>query len=212
MSRPLVALARLNVLLHVAGLVLAAAFIRPGSPLSPLDERRAYLAAWPAGWATAWAVWAACGVVMVAFTIAVAGRVRSQLARRAVSVAVAAAVIDLTCDGMFIGEFPRWAAEATASTFLHRERFTNLVSLFVANGLYSVSIFMLTLSFRRVDGMGRAIVPVGVAVAMGGLVLAVAGITGVPEHALWATGPTIGLYCIWVLLVARSLTTREALT
>ena len=24
-----------------------------------------------------------------------------------------------------------------------------------------------------------------------------AGITGVPEHAFWATGPTIGLYCVW---------------
>ena len=42
--RPLMALAWLNVFLHLVALALAAVGMRPGSPLVPLHERLSYLA------------------------------------------------------------------------------------------------------------------------------------------------------------------------
>jgi hypothetical protein len=208
LARPPSALAWLNISLHVVGLGMAAAYIQPGSPLVSIAERRAYLAAWPPGWIAAWLVWAGCAGAMVAFTAAVARQVDVRLARWAAEFAVLAAAVDLTCDGLFIARFPRMAAEASTDDFLHRERLTTFVSLFVANGLYSVSTLLLSLALRNRPGIGRAVVPVGVGVVVCGIALAAAGVTGVAEHAFWATGPTIGLYCVWVLLVSRSLTAR----
>src|SRR5947209_7278642 len=46
-AQALVALAWLNVAVHVAGLALAAVGIRPGSPAVPLEERLDYLAGAP---------------------------------------------------------------------------------------------------------------------------------------------------------------------
>jgi hypothetical protein len=200
------ALGWVNVGLHVAGLALAAAFIRPGSPLAPLSERLAYLSDSPAGWATAWGVWAGCGLAMVSFTVVVSRRLRSRLAKAALVVAVAAAVVDLTCDNLYLFDFPKLANAADVSgngeAFLRAERLTNVVSLTVANGLYSVSTLLLALALRGRPGVW----PVGVAVFVFGLLLAAAGVTGNPEHALWATPPTIGLYCVWVPLVAHAVT------
>src|SRR5689334_20194044 len=48
--RSLTVLAWWNVGLHLLGLVLAALAMAPGTPLVPLDERLAYLAAAPPGW------------------------------------------------------------------------------------------------------------------------------------------------------------------
>jgi hypothetical protein len=31
-----------------------------------------------------------------------------------------------------------------------------------------------------------------------------AGLLGEPRLAEWATGPTIGMFCVWVVLAARS--------
>lgn len=207
--RLLAALAWLNVGLHVAGLLLAAAFIRPGSPLTPLPDRLRYLAAAPPGWAAAWGVWMGCAVAMVAFTAAVATHLapRAELARLAVTVAVTAAGFDAFCDVAFITTFPMLAASSTTTNQLFPivERLVGATSLVVANGLYSVSTLLTTLALRGRPGLAPGAVPVGSAVFAAGMLLAAAGFTGMPEHALWATGPTIGLYCVWVLLVARSL-------
>ncbi|HEY1377899.1 MAG TPA: hypothetical protein VGF55_13955 [Gemmataceae bacterium] len=207
-THPLTVLAWLNVGLHVGGLALAAAFIRPGSPLTPLPERLAYLASAPAGWALAWGVWAACAAAMVSFTFVAARLVGSPLARSALAVAVVAAVADLACDVQYVFSFPKGAfsAGSAAELFVRVERLTNWISLTVANGLYSVSTLLLSLALRA----HPAILAVGTAVFASGMLLAAAGVTGVPEHALWATPPTIGLYCLWVLLVARSLTAERS--
>jgi hypothetical protein len=202
-----VVLAWLNIGLHLIGLALAAAFIRPGSPLTPISERINYLVSSPAGWRFAWAVWVACSVAMVSYTLCIAAVIRSRPARWAAGLALAAAAVDLTCDDLFIFLFPNLAARAelNAEEFLHVERLTGLVSLTVANGLYSVSTLLMTLAL-----CGRPyVVPVGVAVFVSGMLLAAAGITGVPQHAFWATPATIGLYCVWVYLVARTLTRDE---
>jgi hypothetical protein len=141
---------------------------------------------------------------MVSFTLCIAAVIRSRPARWAAGIAIAAAAVDLTCDDLFIFSFPTLAARAelNAEEFLHFERFTGFVSLTIANGLYSVSTLLMTIALR-----GRScVVPVGFAVFVSGMLLAAAGITGIPQHAFWATPATIVSYCVWVFLVARTLT------
>jgi hypothetical protein len=204
MPRIIAALGWANAGLHLVGLGLAAAYIRAGSPLVPLAERRHYLTAAPAGWMLAWAVWAGCAVSMFAFTVAVGRRVNHPLTRWAAGSAAAAVAVDLTCDSLFLFHIPRLAAAAPTAAFVRTERWTNFFSLTVANGLYSVSTLLLTLALRRRPGIATCTVPIGVAVFFSGMFLAAAGVTAVPELAVWATGPTIGLYCVWVMLVARA--------
>jgi hypothetical protein len=207
MARPLAALAWLNVGLHVAGLGLAAAFIRPGSPLTSLPERITYLAGRPPGWALAWWVWVASAVAMVCFAYAVSRRLAVPLGRWGLATAAVAATVDLACDEQYILALPKLAFNSGGSpdSFAPFERLLNFLSLTVANGLYSVSTLLLTLAVRRRPGLVRGTVAVGVGVFIFGMMLSLAGLTGVPDHAFWATPPTIGLYCVWVLLMERSL-------
>jgi hypothetical protein len=207
-GQSVVATAWLNVGLHAAGLILAAVFMRPGSPLTPLSERLTYLASQPIGWTITWAVWAACSVAMVSFAYVVAVQLGAKLARRAFIVAAAAAIVDLACDARYAYSFPTLASEIdpTAQTFLAAERSTNFVSLTIANGLYSVSTLLSTLALRGRPGLIPGTIGVGIAVFISGLALAAAGVIESPDLAFWATPPTIGLYCVWVLLAARSLT------
>jgi hypothetical protein len=203
MRRSLTALAWLNVLLHLTGLILAAVYLLPGTPRVPLAERQSYLASWPLGWVCSWLVWAACAFAMIGFALAVAARLSTTLARWGAGVAVAAALVDLTCDSLLALYLPALASGVVVSDFefVDAERVIGFVSLFVANGLYSLSTLLLSIAMHE----RTAVLPTGIAVFACGMLLSAAGVTGVPAHAFWATGPTIGLYCVWVLLVAYSL-------
>jgi hypothetical protein len=198
--RRIIGLAWLNVILHVAGLALAAAYMRPGSPLVPLADRLTYLAAQPSGWTIAWCVWAACALAMASFAFAIAAELRTALASWAAA--------DLACDIQYVLSFPKLAfhSGSAAQTFLAEERLTNFISLTIANGLYSISTLLATLALRGRIGLAPGTSAMGIGVFACGMMLAAAGIIGSPDLAVWATTPTIGLYCVWVLLVARSLT------
>jgi hypothetical protein len=201
-------LAWLNVVVHVAGLVVAFFGMRPGTPLLPLRQRLDYLAGDPPGWSLGWATWMVCAVALVAFLAALVHRLGegASLARLGLSVAVVAAAFDLCCDSVYVVVFPRLAAAQPPSEalFLAVERVTGVASLVIANGGYSVAALLITLALRGRKGLVPGTVGVGCAVAGLGLLLAAAGFTGVPWHAEWATPPTIGLYCVWTVLVARS--------
>jgi hypothetical protein len=208
-NRPLVGLAWLNVFLHLVGLALAAVGIRPGSPLVPLPERLSYLAASPLAWTLAWVAWMCCAATLIAFLAVVTNRLggEARLAQFGLMIAVAAAGFDLCCDSIYLLVFPMLASlqPPAEALFLLVERVTGLAGLVVANGAYSISILLVTLALRGQPGISRLAVGVGCAVAGFGLLLAAAGITWVPWHAAWATPPTIGLFCLWVILVAYSL-------
>jgi hypothetical protein len=198
----------LNVVLHIVALVFAYFGMRPGSPLVPLPQRLEYLAQAPPGWSLGWATWMLCGGALVAFLAALVQRLgeRADLARLGLTVAIVAAAFDLCCDSVYIVEFPALAATQPPSEnlFLVVERVTGLASLVIANGGYSVATLLIALALRGRKGLVPGAVAVGYGVAGFGLLLAAAGFTGVPWHAEWATPPTIGLYCVWVPLVARS--------
>lgn len=204
----LVRLAWLNVVLHVIALVLAAVGMRPGTPALPLAERLDYLAGAPLGWRLGWATWMLCAAALIAFLAVVLDRLGDQarLAQVGLVVAVAGAAFDLFCDSLYIVLFPMLAAKPVAEDlFLTVEKATGIASLVIANGSYSISMLLFTAALRNVPARAPFTLATGCAVGGFGLLLAAAGYTGVPWHAEWATGPTIGLFCVWVLLVARTL-------
>jgi len=209
--RLLYALAWLNVVVHVAGLILAATGIQPGSPLVPLPDRLVYLAGAPLGWTSAWITWMLCAVALIAFLAKLVSRLGPQagLAQLGLMIAVAGAAFDLCCDAVYLLVFP-WLAAMTPIhevLFLTVERITNIASIVIANGAYSLSILLLTLELRR--GVATLTTTTGFGVAGFGLLLAAAGFSGNPEHIRWATPPTIGLFCLWAILVARSFERAE---
>jgi hypothetical protein len=200
-------LAWVNVIAHVVALGFAATGIRPGSPLVSLDARLEYLKDAPAGWTAGWVSWMVCAVLLIAFlaTLWNGLRERSHLAQLGLIIAVVGAGFDLFCNSVFVLVFPMLASwpHSTQDLFLLVERTTGIGSLAVANGGYSVAILLFTLALPDRETLGRLTRGIGYAVTGFGLLLAAAGFTGVPWHAAWATPPTIVLYCIWVILVAR---------
>jgi hypothetical protein len=210
-DRSLAGLAWANVGLHLAALAGAAVGIRPGSPLVPLTERLNYLASAPLGWTLAWVAWMLAALALIGFLAAVTRRLPEPgvLADLGLMVAVAGAAFDFFCDAVYILVFPMlasWQPDAE-SLFLVLERVTGIASLVIANGAYAVATLLFTLALRHHPGVSLPTTCVGCAVAGFGLLLAAAGFTGEPLHAEMATAPTIGLFCVWVVLVARSLQT-----
>ncbi len=204
-GRLLTVLAWANVVLHGIALAFAALGMRPGSPLVPLAERLRYLAVTPLGWSLGWGTWMLCSAALVAYLAVLVHRLgeRAVLGRLGLMIAVAAAAFDIYCDTVYIVIFPDLAARSPSGIpFTLVERLTGIGSLVIANGGYSIAILLLAPALR---GYAAGL---GYAVAGFGLLLAAAGFTGVPWHAEWATPPTIGLYCVWVVVVARSLESR----
>jgi hypothetical protein len=193
-----------NVVLHVLGLVAAVVWMRPGTAAHPLASRMAYLATTPGGWRLGWCVWALCALTLLAFLGVLAASRPGPSTQAAFSIACAAAAVDLTCDTLFAVVLPRAASAGSAETFLLLERGINAASLTVANGLYSVAVLVAS---RGVDVTGVAEArqrTLAVATFVAGLVLAAGGLTGDPRHVELATGPTLGLFMAWTLVVARA--------
>lgn len=202
-------LAWANVAVHLAGLAFAAAGMAPGTPLVSLPERLDYLAGSPLGWTLGWVSWMLCAALLVAFlavTVHALGE-DAFLARLGLTIAIAGAAFDFFCDSVFIVVLPTIAAARprSESLFLAIERLTSLGSLVIANGAYSIAIVMVNNALYRRGMAGPVTAVLGYAVGAGGLVLVAAGFTAVPWHVQWATPPTILLFCVWAVLVARSL-------
>src|SRR5438309_1359461 len=127
----LTVLAWANVIIHIAGLALAAIGLSPGSPLEPLAQRMAYLAGAPAGWTFCWIAWMLCAVLLVTFLTAVVRRLGddADLARIGLTIALAALLIDLSCDAVFIVVLPMIASwqPPAEQLFVVVERLTGVV-------------------------------------------------------------------------------------
>ncbi len=209
--RTLVGLAWLNVALHLAGLELAAVNISPGTQLVPLGEQLGYLASEPIGWTVGWAVWMSCALALIAFLAAVTWRLgrRARLANLGLTIAVVGAAFDLFCDSIYILVFPGLPSARQFPEerllFLIVERVTGIGSVVIANGAYSIGILLLTVAMAKQPWMPRIATGMGFAVAGFGLLLAATGFTGVAWHTEVAAAQTIGLFCLWVVLVAQAL-------
>ena len=190
-----------NVVLHGVGLVLALFGMRPGSPLVPLPERMAYLAGHPAGWTWGWGVWMICSLLLLGYVATLRGCLpgRSLAADLALTLTAAGVGVDLLCDVVQIRGLP--LATASEPLFLSLEALAFTGGATVANGLYTAAVLLLTLMMRTRPGARLA----GFATVVFGTAMAAAGLIPSPRLLELATGPTIGFYSLWTILVARDL-------
>jgi len=205
--RPLTLAAGLSVGLHLGGLALAVAALRPGTPLVPLAERVAYLAERPLGWTLGWAAWMLCALALVAFLAVLAHVVPEAptVLRTAVMLASAGAAVDLVCDTLYITVLPGLAAAGPTPLFLTVERALGAGGVVVANGLYTIATLLAALGLRARPEMPPVVTWLGYATFAGGMLMVAAGFTGDPRHLELATGAAILPYMAWTLGVARAL-------
>jgi hypothetical protein len=182
--------------------------MRPGSPLVDLQERLTYLAEYPLGWSLGWGSWMLCTLALIAFLACLVRSVqeKSDSLRLALLAATAGGAVDLLCDTIQITALPLLASQAVPpiTVFLLVERIAGAGGLVVANGAYTLAILLATVALRQRAGLVPGTVVVGYIVVAGGSVLVVAGFMDSSVLAAAATGPTIGLYCVWTVLVAWS--------
>ncbi|MFL6264193.1 MAG: hypothetical protein ACJ76Y_31290 [Thermoanaerobaculia bacterium] len=203
-ARLLPALAWANVALHGAGLAAAWLWMRPGSIVSPLTERIAFLSGRPLGWSLGWGVWMLCTLLLVGY-IATLRRLApdcSLAAQLALVFTAAGMAVDLLADALQIQVLPL-AARSAQPLFLAFERLALTGGATVANGLYTIGVLLMTLALR--SQIGKSARAAGAATVAAGALMALSGLLPSPELLAASTGPTIGFYSLWTLLVARDL-------
>jgi hypothetical protein len=150
-----------------------------------------------------------CTLALIAFFAALAQHLPEQqpLPQLAVVLAAAGGTLDLFCDTLYITVLPMLAAQTPPSeaVFMAVERAANAGGLVVANGLYAVGTLLLTVCLQHRPKRPRWAILVGYAVFGFGMILVVSGFLNEPRLAVLGTGPTIGFYCLWTILVARSI-------
>lgn len=210
-ARLLPALAWVNVVLHGVGLAVAWFGMRPGSVLVPLDQRMAYLAGSPPGWTWGWGIWMLCTLLLAAYMVALRLLIpeRSLAPRLALVFTAAGMATDLLTDTVQIQVLPLTArAGAPGQTvFLAFERLALTGGATVANGLYTAGILLMVIALRPLTRTSTALT--GGATVLAGTVMVLAGLLPSPELLAASTGPTIGFYSLWTLLVACDLGRRE---
>ena len=199
-----------NVALHGAALVLAWFALRPGSALSPLSERMAYLAGRPAAWTWGWVFWMLCALFLVGYMAVLRQALpsRSAAAQLALVFTAAGMAIDLLCDVIMIQVLPLLAAGGSmrATLFLAFESLAFTGGATAANGLYTAGVLLMTLRLRGKVGAPSTLT--GGATTLAGAGMALAGLLSSAELLAAFTGPTIGFYSLWTVLVARDLGRR----
>jgi hypothetical protein len=191
----------------VAGLVLALLAMRPGTPSAPLSLRTEYLAGRPLGWTIGWAVWALCALALLWF-MALLNECRASVGTRlALALTTAGVAVDLTCDAWYVTVLPEMAAGAPAESFRLLERLIGVASLAGANGLYSAAVLVAAATLDRVPTAATAL---GWATGLSGLALAAAGLAGSPHAVEVCTGPTVGFFMAWAIVLARALDREPA--
>jgi hypothetical protein len=202
-QRALPTLAWANVALHGVGVAVAWYGMRPGSIVAPLAERMAYLASRPAGWIGGWGIWMICTVLLVSFMAVLRSRlpVPSPAADLALAFTAAGMGVDLLCDVIQVQALPL-AAVGPGSLFLLLERIAFTGGATMANGLYTAGVVLMTVCLRPATVATRL---AGWATGISGAVMALSGLVLSPALFQASTGPTIGFYALWTVLVARDL-------
>jgi hypothetical protein len=207
----LLALAWVNVALHIMGLAAAWFGMRPGSVIAPLAERMAYLAGRPPGWTWGWGVWMLCTLALVTFMAALRPYASRQplAAQLALIFTAAGMAADLLTDAIQIQVLPlvAQAGAGAPALFLAFERLALTAGATIANGLYTTGVLLMTAALRGT--VGRLAWVAGWATVAAGALMALSGLLPAPALLALATGPTIGFYSVWTLLVARDLQNRR---
>jgi len=180
--------------------------MRPGSIAAPLNERMAYIASRPVGWIGGWGIWMICALLLVSFMAVLRGHLSAPdpAADLALALSAAGMGVDLFCDVIQIQALPLAAAAGPGqiTPFLLLERLAFTGGTTVANGLYTISVLLMTVGLRRSTPATRF---AGGATGVSGAVMVLSGLVVSPALLLASTGPTIGFFSLWTVLVARDL-------
>lgn len=206
--RVLLLVAVLNIGSHLAGLVAAILWMRPGTPLVSLEARMAFLARHPLGWSLGWATWMLCALSLLAFLAVLREHAGvASLASLSVTMAAAGAGVDLLCDTLQILVLPNVASRRDTALYVACERGLDAGGLVPANGLYSVGILLAALALRpRLPAHSLGL---GVATFGGGMLMVAAGFTGDPQQLQLSSGLTMGAFLLWSVDVTRALLRPE---
>jgi hypothetical protein len=205
LKRPIHILAGINVLVHLLALALSAFWLRPGTSLYGA-ERWTYLAEHSLEWSLGWGAWMLCALALVAFFAVLANAVPDGGLLVALMVCLAGAEVDLLCDLMQM-TLPKLARAdpLPQPLLLTLEHIAGAGGLVVANGAYTVATLLATLRLRRRPEILPFTILAGWGVFLFGSFLVLAGMTDWTLLAVSAAGPTVLLFCAWVVLVAHSL-------
>lgn len=212
LRRALIAVAWTNVVLHIAGLFVALFVMRPGTAAFELQQRISYIATHSTVWGLAWTLWIVCAIGLTVFvSLLAAMHPRSFLARLALILIVVGVAFDITCDLLYVVVFPlaaqrAFSAGGSFADFEVLERAIGIGSLATANGFYSIAMLLLTCGLAS----SPAIRFTGYGTGICGLLMAVAVVLGSTWLIEAATGPTMLLFCVWSVLLARSVQTDPA--
>jgi len=206
-ARRLEALAWANAVLHGFGLPVAWVGMRPGSVVMPLPDRLSYLAAHPPLWSWGWGIWMLCALLLVAYMAGLGSFLpaHSAVARLALVLTASGMAVDLLCDVLQISVLPGIAAagQSSSTLFLAFEGLAFTGGATVANGLYTTGVLLMTLRFgNRIRTPARL---AGYGTVVAGYAMAAAGLLPSPDLLQLSTGPTIGFFSLWTVLVARDL-------
>ena len=95
------------------------------------------------------------------------------------------------------------AGPSDPGVFLVLEQIAFTGGATIANGLYTTGVLLMTICLRGLTGAPARFA--GWATAVAGYAMALAGLLPSPELLQAATGPTLGFYSLWTVLVARDL-------
>ncbi|MCI0396300.1 MAG: hypothetical protein L0332_30745 [Chloroflexi bacterium] len=136
---------------HILGVAAMALALRHGLPPTPLESRRAFIAAHPAAWGAGWATWMVAALSLLLFLLAWADTLEPKgWGVAAAGVALAGAILDWTNEVTAIFLVPGWARQAALDPFfaqlyeLWEQSFLVLTSG-LANLLYGLGGLVLTL-------------------------------------------------------------------
>lgn len=196
------AAAALTIGLHVAGLVAAVVGIRPGSAIFTPEERMAHIAIPWGGWQIGWVIWMFAAMAFVAFNAAVehAWNLSGVCARLGIVVGVVAASLDCVFDVLQIVVLPDFAQGRGGNVFLALARLSSAGGLIVANGLYAISVALLSAALR--GRISRAAHWLGMATLIAGLALSAVSFSSNLRRVEYFTAPVFAAYLLWVLALA----------
>ncbi|MEI6234192.1 MAG: hypothetical protein WCT04_14150 [Planctomycetota bacterium] len=191
-------------LFHALGLVVALFGIRFGTAVFTPEQRMAFVATSPWGWKAAWGVWLIAAVTFVWFLARVEKTwdASGGTARLSLIIGVVAASLDIVFDTLQIVVLPAVAARGPEArqVFLALAHFASSGGIVVANGLYAVSVALMTHAIRA--QLSKVQLWCGWSVLAAGLLLTAAGFFEDPHLPEIFAGPAIGTYMLWVAALA----------
>ena len=182
----------------VAALAMAT-ILRPGTEMvADVDMRLSYIASHRALWRAGWFIWIGAAISLLGFYAWWGSFIRSRrVALIAFTVAAAGLVCDLFAESLLIAWLPM--------DYRRIAPLTTVLTGGAANGLYTVAGVILTLA-TPLPSRGMAVWTWAIWV-MGGS-LSVAALIGSPAAIAVATATLFTLFCPWVLVLGRTLTSR----